>query len=447
MQRSIAVAAAAAAKAETLPLLREFIHEALYQPAHGYFSANQSPVGLVDAPIDFRNLWGKKAYDQATTDLRNRLQTWITPAELFSPTYGRGIANYILQQQARLPSKHAAAPFDIVEVGGGNGTLAADIMEFLREHSPKVYGMCSYTALDISKELSLRQQSRIAEAGHGEERFSVRQGDALQPEAWGQPSNRLTYVVMCEVLDNLPHDRVSVAADGQWQQTHVRGGAEHVMRPLTDPLISRCLDVLEPLIHPPQSSGFLGFSLLRRAMGEGGPADTVFLPTGAMQLMETMMRVRPLHHIIAADFDYLPEVSIPGLNAPIVSHVAQGQTQDRLSYLRPPAQQEETAAPCDIFFPTNFEWLAHMHKAAAIEKGWLVTSLTKKNADFMKAWADVKTTVCMDGYNPLLEDFSNTSVFLATCDPQRELSLQSPLDAGTHGDVGSMSGHPSWYRF
>lgn len=40
-----------------------------------------------------------------------------------------------------------------------------------------------------------------------------------------------------------------------------------------------------------------------------------------MQLMETMMRVRPLHHIIAADFDYLPEVSIPGLNAPIVSHV------------------------------------------------------------------------------------------------------------------------------
>lgn len=127
MQRSIAVAAAAAAKAETLPLvrmqvfsglycmapavslslqglqasckvsicfrtflrllvhlfycgwrvnvqLREFIHEALYQPAHGYFSANQSPVGLVDAPIDFRNLWGKKAYDQATTDLRNRLQ-------------------------------------------------------------------------------------------------------------------------------------------------------------------------------------------------------------------------------------------------------------------------------------------------------------------------------------------------------------------------------------
>lgn len=74
------------------------------------------------------------------------------------------------------------------------------LQEFLREHSPKVYGMCSYTALDISKELSLRQQSRIAEAGHGEERFSVRQGDALQPEAWGQPSNRLTYVVMCEVI-------------------------------------------------------------------------------------------------------------------------------------------------------------------------------------------------------------------------------------------------------
>lgn len=61
-----------------------------------------------------------------------------------------------------------------------------------------------------------------------------------------------------------------MAADGQWQQTHVRGGVEHVMRPLADPLVSQCLDVLEPLIHPSQGSFPFGMQLLQWVMGEGG---------------------------------------------------------------------------------------------------------------------------------------------------------------------------------
>lgn len=66
--------------------------------------------------------------------------------------------------------------------------------------------------------------------------------------------------------------RIQLTADGQWMQTHVEGREREVLAPLSDPLISDCLDILEPLIHPPRPSGFLrsfGLQLLERAMGEG----------------------------------------------------------------------------------------------------------------------------------------------------------------------------------
>ncbi len=60
----------------------------------------------------------------------------MTPAELFSPTYGRSIANCVLQHRAAQHSDGAAAPLDIVEIGGGNGTLAADVLvSFASLHS------------------------------------------------------------------------------------------------------------------------------------------------------------------------------------------------------------------------------------------------------------------------------------------------------------------------
>lgn len=62
------------------------------------------------------------------------------------------------------------------------------------------------------------------------------------------------------------------------------------------------------------------------AGGTGGPADSVFLPTGAMQFLDALMQARPRHMLIAADFDHLPDVAISGLNAPIVSQTVQNIT-------------------------------------------------------------------------------------------------------------------------
>lgn len=74
--------------------------------------------------------------------------------------------------------------------------------------------------------------------------------------------------------------RIQLTPDGQWKQTHVEGRELEVLAPLSDPLISDCLDILEPLIHPPRPSGFLrsfGLQLLERAMGEGEPLSNLLL--------------------------------------------------------------------------------------------------------------------------------------------------------------------------
>ena len=47
--------------------------------------------------------------------------------------------------------------------------------------------------------------------------------------------------------------------------------------------------------------------------------EAAFLPTGALQLFRTLRAARPNHVLFAADFDSLPDVRIPGVNAPLVA--------------------------------------------------------------------------------------------------------------------------------
>ena len=184
--------------AAVLPLVREFIHDALYNTQSGYFAQRTSPVGLGlvgGRPLDFGSLWGREGYLQALHQLYQEQQVsfancadsrpacelallrrwmhgadhrrlpalskpgaasqgkrlqpptslcgsqvaWMTPSEVFSPTYGRGVANYLLQHHAR---RGGRGPLHIVECGGGNGTLARDVLDFLRGAEPNVYRRC-----------------------------------------------------------------------------------------------------------------------------------------------------------------------------------------------------------------------------------------------------------------------------------------------------------------
>lgn len=53
--------------------------------------------------------------------------SWLTPAEIFQPHYGRAIATSIMKKH---PEQQ---PLNIIEVGGGSGRLAEDILVRLPE--------------------------------------------------------------------------------------------------------------------------------------------------------------------------------------------------------------------------------------------------------------------------------------------------------------------------
>jgi hypothetical protein len=60
-------------------------------------------------------------------------------------------------------------------------------------------------------------------------------------------------------------------------------------------------------------------SVRKQAVAGEPDGEAVFLPTGCLALLDTLHRMRPRHHLIAADFDELPEVAIPGRSAPLVA--------------------------------------------------------------------------------------------------------------------------------
>ena len=45
----------------------------------------------------------------------------------------------------------------------------------------------------------------------------------------------------------------------------------------------------------------------------------MWLPTSCLQLLQRICAARPNHVIIAADFDQLPDVTVPGQGSPLVA--------------------------------------------------------------------------------------------------------------------------------
>ena len=235
----------------------------------------------------------------------------------------------------------------IYEIGGGTGTLARDILSWLRHSHPTAYSRCRYTSLEISPSLAKLQKHRVHAAGHDEQRFHVEIGDAVVAGTWGTPSGEPCFILAMEVLDNLPHDRCvyttsNYSEEKSWHQTVVSavGDNNHQrstdadgkpyregLVPVSDPLIQRCLNAYVDLHEGPELKGAslssIG-SLLGKALRFAVDASlhlekTVFLPTGAVQLFDTLHAMRPLHTLICADFDHLPETTIHGRNAPLVA--------------------------------------------------------------------------------------------------------------------------------
>lgn len=403
------------AECSSLLLARDWISESLYNLEHGYFNTAASPVGQLPDPLPFQQLAGQQAYLQTLRLWYDQLQvSWLTPAEIFQPFYGHAVAAALLE---KLPPKQ---PLDIIEVGGGSGRLARDVLDYLHDHHQEQYAHASYTSLEISPKLADVQQQKVLHDGKHRSCYQVAQHDASAPVAWGAVNEQPCVIILMEVLDNLPHDRVwRQSSEAVWQETWIQSsGPSHdhmqqkhaeVTKPVADPLVWACLEAAQ--LQPGHLSQSWLHSTLDWALGQVSPSgsgsgQTVWLPTSCLQLLQRICAARPNHVIIAADFDELPDVSVPGQGGPLVASTMNGQTLDHPSYLVP----QGTA---DIFFPTDFQLLQSLHQLANQGRGSIQGQVMKTKA-FMKQHADLTTTLTKSGYNPLLEDFSNTSFYIGS---------------------------------
>uniref|UniRef100_A0A453G9J0 Protein arginine methyltransferase NDUFAF7 n=2 Tax=Aegilops tauschii subsp. strangulata TaxID=200361 RepID=A0A453G9J0_AEGTS len=133
------------------------------------------------------------------------------------------------------------------------------------------------------------------------------------------------WVLMLEVLDNLPHDLVySPDQVSPWMEVwieKVNGSSQvcEVYKPLQDPLVSRCSEIVGMNEENPSLREKLSFAAKGLVSKVFPKPRRAWLPTGCLKLLDTLHQTLPSMSLIASDFSYLPDVSIPGDRAPLVS--------------------------------------------------------------------------------------------------------------------------------
>lgn len=337
---------------------------------------------------------------------------WLTPVELFQPFYSNAFANFILESVGN-------QSFEIVECGGGRGTNAVSILDYLHDfHFDAYEALQRYTIIDTSPTLHELQRKVLKERSKHADKVDLVNAD-LMDIAEGQsvflPSSDVpTAVLAFELLDNLPHDKIARCVDTgnvlQAQVSATRGDelkSTHVVvetySNLADPLLKRILEV-RPSLYTPLASQ--------------GPR---WVPTVALGFLMRLYECRPNSCVAFADFDWLPSADVgansarqdggilmaePAIGDPIVTDMSGA---DHPCYLTSPPD-----APCDILYPTDFA------KLAAFASGLLSTDGLScqhmKQSDFLLRYgkAEVNRTRGYTGFSPMIHDFGNTSVFLTS---------------------------------
>ncbi|CAH9084968.1 unnamed protein product [Cuscuta epithymum] len=400
-------------------LVRDFIHKALYDPKHGYFSQRSESVGVLDKSIKFNQLEGRKAYTKHLNRIYKQSGvSWFTPVELFKPWYGHGIAEAILR------TADLSTPLNIFEIGGGSGTCAKGVLDYMKLNAPsRVYEHMKYTSVEISTALAAKQIETVGGVSSHASKFKVECRDAADWSGWGEVNNQPCWVIMLEVLDNLPHDLIySVSQASPWMEVWVerqpqRSELSELYRPLQDPLITNCMEILDMAGNGLDSASKLSL-MAKSVWSKVFPRPRrCWLPTGCLKLLEVLHRALPKMSLIASDFSYLPDVRIPGDRAPLVSTKRDGSSSDYDNYL-------EAKGDADIFFPTDFwlleridhycsGWKMMQQQDKSAKKGKKRRTIMLDTSAFMEEFSLPSKTRTKDGYNPLLDDFKNTKFYLS----------------------------------
>lgn len=383
-------------------LVRDFIQDCLYSPTHGYFSRMVNIFGLGE-PIQYNKLKGQDEYGRRLVELYRKQsgagyhQLWHTPSELFKPWYGKAIAEYMVREHG------GHNPLVMYEIGPGNGTLAKSIMDHLQANHPSIYAKSSYNLIEISPLLVNVQRATLKEHP-----VNFYEGSALDMEI---VDDRECFVLGMEVLDNLPHDRISyddetgdLLQGTVWTNDDAIGIDEPIYRetfePATDPLIIEYMNLMDKLGRSSPSLKWHPARRLNRFLGINDPWSSEFIPTACFKLLQKIKEHLPRHRLIISDFSSLPD-TIKGYGAPVVQTRYEGDTIACSTYLL-------KRGLFDIFFPTDFQLLRQVHQSLTGQVSKIVS-----HQEFCSSYAEYGQTRTRSGYNPMLEEFQNVHFYLS----------------------------------
>eukprot|EP00934_Nitzschia_sp_Nitz4_P001905 Nitzschia sp. Nitz4//scaffold174_size87051//20010//21237//NITZ4_005102-RA/size87051-augustus-gene-0.59-mRNA-1//1//CDS//3329538851//1905//frame0 len=325
---------------------------------------------------------------------------WLTPVELFQPHFSRILADFCIESV--LPSSE----LHIVEVGGGRGTNARLILNYLEQQKPDIYEGLTYTLVDSSPSLLEYQKTELSSTQHAN-RVQFQLTDltdvAEKKTAMLPPSTTPTVLIGMEVLDNLPHDKVQAKTRKQMQQAEIQnkgGTSEEVFVPMKDPLILKTIEVVPTYIKQ----------------------IPTWVPTVACGLLDHAIEQRPNLGVVLADFDWLPAPDLYGTESDRLTLWADGEPivtdmdgHDHECYLMAPPH-------CDILYPTDFDKLGSYAKRRLAARKRQSTVEVYKQADFLAKHGDKhvrKTKSWLTGHTPLLHDFVNCSVLTISSKPNQ----------------------------
>lgn len=155
----------------------DYMATCLYDPEHGYYMT-KNPLGLSG---DF-----------------------ITAPDL-SQIFGELLGLWVVELWQRMGSPAKAT---LVEIGPGQGTLAADMLRVIRKAAPQLYGGLTVELIEVSPTLRSVQQNTLA-AHEGKITW--------QNTLPGKPWPAATFVVANELLDAFPVHQY-VAEGGKWYE-------------------------------------------------------------------------------------------------------------------------------------------------------------------------------------------------------------------------------------
>ena len=410
----------------------DFIEDLLYNKHYGYF-AKEAEIYHPDKPFSYPNVkdidgfmeaWGE-SYSKYEQDDTKPLQLWHTPTELFNPYYGESLARYILFNY-KLNGNYPYEDLIIYEMGGGNGTLMCNILNYIKKHEPLIYAKTQYKIIEISQQLAKKQKAsyskRLQEEGLNTDMLEIHNVSIFD---WKKVVEEPCFFIALEVFDNFAHDLIAYDMNtGEPTEGKVlidkKGDFYQFFTRELSPYTNAYLQLREhgkfsvlkyqttfkgkfesaksfyKSVHPLLESA-TKLKIKQMVFPFNDDLSTPeYIPTRLLQFFQILKHKFPNHSWISSDFHYWPN-TIRGFNAPVVQTMLKKEMVDVRTYM---VQQ----GYFDIMFATDFEIANDMYQRVTGKDSRINT-----HRGFLEQWADVEATTTKDGENPMLDFYRNVS--------------------------------------